>query len=87
MDKEKVLEIARECGLAGDLCFMFNTGNDVYAFATAIYDATREECAKLLDDAAIRLYSGRARVNQVDRHVSGVLRDKAAAIRNMGKEG
>jgi len=42
-----------------------------------------EAAAKNCDDAAIRLFSGKSRVNQVDRHVAEVLRDKAKAIRNL----
>jgi hypothetical protein len=41
----------------------------------------RERCAAQLDEAAIKLFGGRARVPQVDRHVAEVLRRHAAAIR------
>lgn len=46
-------------------------------------DATseREACAKLCDESAIRLFSGKSRVNQVDRHAAEVLRRHAEAIR------
>ena len=45
----------------------------------------REACALLLDESAIRLFGGRSRVSQVDRHVASVLRDKAKAIRARGE--
>ena len=41
----------------------------------------REACAKLCDESAIRLFSGKSRVNQVDRHTAEVLRRHAEAIR------
>lgn len=46
-------------------------------------DATREReaCAKLCDESATRLFSGKSRVNQVDRHTAEVLRRHAEAIR------
>lgn len=41
----------------------------------------REACAKLCDESAARLFSGKSRVNQVDRHTAEVLRRHAEAIR------
>jgi hypothetical protein len=42
-----------------------------------------EQAACLLDEAAIRLLGGRARVPQADRHTAEVLREKAVLIRSM----
>lgn len=51
-------------------------------------DATkeREACAKLCDESAARLFSGKSRVNQVDRHTAEVLRGRADAIRARGNQ-
>ena len=46
----------------------------------------REACAKLCDESAIRLFSGKSRVNQVDRHTAEVLRRHAEAIRARGNK-
>ena len=64
-------------------------GNKVFYEKAALVRARDLEVARLVleaaakncDDAAIRLFSGKSRVNQVDRHVAEVLRDKAKAIR------
>ena len=41
----------------------------------------REACAKVCSEAAIKLFGGKSRVNQIDMHTAGVLQDKAEAIR------
>ena len=46
----------------------------------------REACAKLCDESAARLFSGKSRVNQVDRHTAEVLRGRADAIRARGNQ-
>ena len=46
----------------------------------------REACAKLCDESAIRLFSGKSRVNQVDRHTAEVLRRHAETIRARGTQ-
>jgi hypothetical protein len=53
----------------------------VERFATLVRADEREQCAKVCDDAAIKLFCGKSRVNQVDRHTAEVLRSKAATIR------
>ena len=53
----------------------------VERFAALVRADEREQCAKVCDDAAIKLFCGKSRVNQVDRHTAEVLRSKAATIR------
>ena len=50
-------------------------------FAALVRADEREQCAKVCDDAAIKLFCGKSRVNQIDRHTAEVLRGKAATIR------
>ena len=55
------------------------------AMARAAWEAAtakeREACAQVCEDAAIKLFCGKSRVNQIDRHTAEVLRGKAATIR------
>ena len=60
------------------------TMEQIERFAALVAAAEREACAKACEDAAIRLLSGKARINQVDRHVAAVLQYKAADIRARG---
>ena len=46
--------------------------------------AEREACAKVCSEAAIKLFSGKSRVSQIDMHTAGVLQDTAEAIRARG---
>ena len=46
----------------------------------------REDCANICDESAIRLFSGKSRVNQVDRHTAEVLRRHAEVIRARGNK-
>ena len=46
--------------------------------------AEREACAKVCSEAAIKLFGGKSRVSQIDRHTAGVLQDTAKAIRARG---
>lgn len=48
-------------------------------------NAALDEAAQLLDEAAIRLMGGRARVPQADQHTAAILREKAEAIRALRK--
>lgn len=74
MDKDKVLEIARECGFEHE---HYTIVGKLSAFASAIEAATREECAKLCDE-----------VWRESIGIAGAsARTAAEAIRNMGKEG
>ena len=43
--------------------------------------AEREACAKVCSEAAIKLFGGKSRVSQIDRHTAGVLQNTAEAIR------
>lgn len=53
----------------------------IYQELKKAVQAEREECAAMLDDAAVKLYCGKARINQVDAHTASVLRDMATKIR------
>ena len=59
--------------------------SDHDAALAAAVEAQREQDATVLDEAAIRLIGGKARVNKVDQHTAAVLREKAAAIRAQGQ--
>ena len=50
-------------------------------FAALVAAHEREACAKVCSEAAIKLFGGKSRVNQIDMHTAGVLQDKAEAIR------
>jgi hypothetical protein len=78
VNKDKVLEIARECGL-GYVIDENDHGDDLEAFAAAI----REECAKLADSMLERDSNGENDYPEVQPSPT----DVARAIRNMGKEG
>ncbi len=88
MTREELIHMAREASASmlhgGEYALFGNTA--IERFAALARADEREECAKICDEAAIRLLSnGKARVNEVDRHTAQVLRDKAKAIRARGQ--
>lgn len=84
MDKDKVLEIARECGIrvhtTGSPMVAINCytalESEMLKFADAISASTREECAELCE-----------RVNSDTSECPELALYCAEAISNMGKEG
>ena len=78
MNRDEIIKLAREADL-------WLTSDEriaaVERFAALVAAAEREACAQVCDEAAIRLFSGKSRVNQIDRHTAEVLRSKADVIR------
>ena len=78
-------DMKRDAELA-EQCYVNPSEFDYKKYAALIRADEREECAKVCDEAAIKLLSnGKARVNQVDRHTAEVLCDKAKTIRARSK--
>ena len=79
MTTEEIVDAARDAGFSGsEMLLRLPEFKHLIDSAAA---AEREACAKLCDESAIRLFSGKSRVNQVDRHTAEVLRRHAEAIR------
>ena len=88
MTRDEIIKFARAVGwdeMGADLWgAAFDGAMSIHAlerFAALVAAAEREACAQMCDEAAIRLFSGKSRVNQVDRRTAEVLRSKAGAIR------
>ena len=79
MTRDEIIKLAREAGFTeGDISLFPDL---IVHFAAMVAAAEREACAQMCDEAAIRLFRGKSRVNQVDRLTAEVLRSKAGAIR------
>ena len=82
MTKDDIIRMAEEARLVID---GNNSGqDDLLYFAVLVAAAEREACAKVCSEAAIKLFSGKSRVSQIDMHTAGVLQDTAEAIRARG---
>lgn len=92
IDRDTIIKLARKAGLhrnqhnlaSNPVQYRFSYDGyeeNLERFAALVAAAEREACAQMCDEAAIRLFSGKSRVNQVDRHTAEVLRSKAGAIR------
>lgn len=58
----------------------------ILADRQAVWRAAVEAGAAQLREAIKRLYGGKSRINQVDRHVAEVLAGKAAALEKLAGE-
>ena len=79
MTTEEIVDAARAAGFSASEMMTRLAAFKRLIESTAA--AEREACAKLCDESAIRLFSGKSRVNQVDRHTAEVLHRHAEAIR------
>ena len=82
MTKDDIIRMAREAGMPDPMVFF----GAYERFAALVAIEEREACAKVCDESAARLFGGKSRVNQVDRHTAEVLRGRADAIRARGKK-
>ena len=93
--KDDIIRMAREAGFLIDThsqkyqpnCILSTHGlidDNLQRFANLAVAAEREACAKVCSEAAIKLFGGKSRVNQIDMHTAGVLQDTAEAIRARG---
>ena len=84
MTAEEIVKAARDAGFSSSE--MHQRLVEFKRLIDAAAAAEREQCAKVCDESAIRLFSGKSRVNQVDRHTAEVLRRHAEAIRARGNQ-
>ena len=88
--KAKTKELADSVGAVYPVLFMGRhdgvlfTETELETFVDLVAAAEREACAKVCSEAAIKLFGGKSRVNQIDMHTAGVLQDTAEAIRARG---
>ena len=88
--KAKTNELADSVGAVYPVLFMGRhdgvlfTETELETFVDLVAAAEREACAKVCSEAAIKLFGGNSRVNQIDMHTAGVLQDTAEAIRARG---